>query len=198
MCSALHKVAAEGTTMQATTIQPGDTYEADLTVSGWTVPGSVIILDVQQAHGRTQALMLVAQGTNPDSSGRWQYARGTATGELINHIASSNGLTAVQLTRHIEQRDADAIAYNAGEAKRQLDLAHGPADDDAPVGQEGMPYLDRLGRRAADARETIEEIEEERDEMVRRMLAGGVAAQTLADRLGLSRSRIYQIRDDRR
>ncbi|MEU3528803.1 hypothetical protein AB0E62_33980 [Streptomyces sp. NPDC038707] len=184
--------------MSTQQIQAGDTYTADLIVDGWTVSGSVLVLSTETNQGTRYALVLAAQGNNPTSSTRWMHARGRITGpDMISFIDGGNGLNAIQLRSKTGHLPADEYAYELGQAAGSINRRYGPVGE-GPVGEEGLASLAAKTRAIQDYKDCVEEAVEERDDLIRRLIAGGVPVKDITAKSGLSRERVYQIRDGRR
>jgi hypothetical protein len=184
--------------MSSERIQAGDTYTADLIVDGWTVNGSILVLAIEDAQGSQYALLLAAEGDNPTSSTHWMHARGRIDSpNTINSIDGGNGLNAIRLRSKTGHLAADEYAYELSQAAPQINRSYGPAGD-GPVGEDGLAALGAMTRTIQDYKDCVDEAVEERDDLIRRLLAGGVAVKDIKAKTGLSRERVYQIRDGRR
>lgn len=178
MSSALHGVASEGSTMQATIndIRRGDRFTwsnrtwiaaADAHPNMWGIHGAV---DVATLPGNMTA-------------GKDGVVRQTSTSQLK--------LRAVHYT-------APIVITERG---IQISLTH----EDAPVLRHKRSALEsslRLVKRKAELRkvlgEQMEEADQEFGDLIRMSLANGATVAQLVEKTGLSRARIYQIRDGRR
>jgi hypothetical protein len=179
-------------------IQAGDAYTADLIVNGWTVNGSVLVLSVETVNGAQYALLLAAQGDDPTTSSRWMHARGqVVSANSISSIEGGNGLDSIRLHAKTGHLDTDNYAYELSQAAPQINRRFGPAGD-GPVGEEGLATLGAMTRVIQDYKDCVAEAVEERDDMIRRLIAGRVPVKDITARAGLSRERVYQIRDGRR
>jgi hypothetical protein len=179
-------------------IQAGDTYTADLIVDGWTVNGSILVLSVDTTQGTQYALILAAQGDNPTASTHWMHARGRVTGpNTISSIDGGNGLNSIRLHSKTGHLPTDEYAYELSQATQQINRSYGPAGD-GPVGEESLATLNAMARTIQDYKDCVAEAIEERDDMIRRLIAGRVLVKDITAKSGLSRERIYQIRDSRR
>lgn len=184
--------------MSSDHIQAGDTYTADLIVDGWTVSGSILVLTVDTIQGAQYALLLVAEGGNPTTSNHWMHARGRVDSpNAITSIDGGNGLNAIRLHSKTGHLAADEYAYELSQAAPQINRSYGPAGD-GPVGEEGLAALGAMTRTIQDYKDCVAEAVEKRNGMIRRLIAGRVPVKDITAKSGLSRERVYQIRDDRR
>lgn len=178
------------------------------TVGGWRLQGVVIIWDINPAERAGQHKVLVSLYSGEDirdEGNHHEYLRGVlnSSGELYIQ-AGGEQMRVVHLGTPAGTYVPNDPAYNSIEimrdaGRRRLDSLYGP-DGDGPCTEESAGgALSRAKERIFGARRAVEQAETRRDVLIRRMLAGGVAAERLAELAGLSsRQRIYQIRDETR
>lgn len=85
----------------------------------------------------------------------------------------------------------------AAHVTKKINDEWGPVGE-GPCGEGAQMALSRAAQRLQLTRELAEAVEEERDTLIRRMVAGGASVSDIAGRADLNRQRIYQIRDGRR
>lgn len=176
---------------------PGDVVAASLYdlagVPGWTVPVDVLMLSVSR-FAETNAIMLV-QDKSPD--GACMYARGTittapgcrptieqpiVTGPAVGRIVL--GAVTGDYDSGLEELDDQARA----------DLAlYWNTRGDGPLTAAAVPAYDLAIADIQQRRDAVTEAEAHRDQLIRRLIAGGVESKTLV-RPGMSKSRIHQIK----
>ncbi len=186
------------------TYQPGTIHQATLIGSApWDVPAHILILAIERIEGEHILTGIVAQDANPAASSQSISLRGELVGNIVRNtdslaasIRTAGDSYRVSIGDPVSTYDDDLPGLATWVAK---DLADwwGPVGE-AACGEEAGLSLMRAAQRVQSIRELAEGIEESRDDLIRRMIAGGVSVSSIASKVGLDRQRIYQIRDGRR
>jgi len=178
MCSALHKVAAGGNTMQATIndIRRGDRFT-------WSNRTWLAVADAHPNTGGIHGAVDIFTMPGDMQTDAEGVVRQTGQSQIKSHAVHYTAPVTI-LKRGI-----------------QISLIH----EDAPVLQRKRSAADtalRLVERKAQWRKALDEQMAEADQefgdLIRMSLVNGATVAQLVEKTGLSRARIYQIRDGRR
>ncbi|MGA5819716.1 hypothetical protein ACPC54_17880 [Kitasatospora sp. NPDC094028] len=187
----------ETTTMSPLTI--GGVYTARIhgAAGPWTIHGTATIWAIQHHHDDTTTV--TAQlSDQPDHRrpGHTTYATATVsvlptgTRTLVSLITPQPGPTHVSLGyRLLAQRNPDDATHHIATAIGLLADWKPIPDDDSPLGVSALTWLARAVDRATAGRNA----EAERDQLVRRLRAGGVPRDLVAQIDGRDPSRITQV-----
>ncbi|MFJ8474216.1 hypothetical protein [Kitasatospora sp. NPDC094011] len=182
-----------------TSLTIGGIYTARLqhAAGPWTIHGTVTIW-ADQDHADASTTVTVQISDHPDHRrpGHSTYATGSmselpdGTRGLVHLITPQPGPTEISLGyRLLGQRDpADAALHLAAARALLADWEPIPADDE-PLGVSALPALARAVQRAAAGRAA----EADRDRLVRRLRAGKVPRDLVAQVDGRDPSRITQL-----
>lgn len=184
--------------------EPGSIHRA--TVTGavpWDIPAHILVLAVERIGTETILTGIVAEGANPAHSGQAFDVRG----ELLDNILRNTDIHAASISiggDHYTIRIGEPVGTYDGDlpglarhVAKSIADEWGPAGE-GPCGEEANLALIRAAQRVELARDFSRGIEDERDDLIRRMVAGGVRVEQIASSARLNRQRIYQIRDNRR
>lgn len=187
----------------------GDVVRAEFPVSGWTVRGGAVVWDAADTP-RGQRLLLSVMDSEDIYGAHTMYVHGvasqaTADGRVMMHnpTIESGSLHLVVLGELVGRYTPRDKNLNSVEIMREVGYERliklrGSLEQEGPLTGEALPALALITQQIHSARHEATSIEHERDHMVRRLLAGRVSAEAIAERLGVHRSRVYQIRDDTR
>ncbi|OKI22222.1 hypothetical protein [Streptomyces sp. CB03911] len=186
------------TTLTPTALTVGAVYSAQLhgLAGAWTVHGSAILWAVHHDDGQDHVTLQLSSHPDPRRTGHTAYAQGQVSRlpdgrrQLVSPLTPQPGPTAITLgwtvQHHRDRTDADR---HCDLAEAELAAWRLPTDPAGPLGVSALTLLDRAVQRALDGRDA----ERERDDLVRRLRAGGVPRDVVATRAGLDPSRITQL-----
>ncbi|GAA1406216.1 hypothetical protein GCM10009639_53790 [Kitasatospora putterlickiae] len=181
----------------------GGVYTARMTgIAGpWTVHGHATLWDVETAPDGTAVLLLeITDAPTPHHVGgsthHTTYAAGQVTRlpgggrHLLRPLTPAPGPTCIALGWTLQTRrdPANAAHHTEMAGKILADWAPVP-DDGSPLDVSALPHLARAAALAVQLRT----VEGERDDLVRRLRAGGVARDLVAQTDGRDPSRITQL-----
>ncbi|MFE7559651.1 hypothetical protein [Kitasatospora sp. NPDC057500] len=185
------------------TLTIGGVYTARMTgIAGpWTTHGHATLWDVETAPDGTPVLLLeITDAPTPHHVGgpahHTTYAAGQVTRlpsggrRLLRPLTPAPGPTCIALGSTLQTRrdPGDAAHHIEMAGKIFADWAPVP-DDGSPLDVSALPHLARAAARAA----ALRRVEGERDDLVRRLRAGGVARDLVAQTDGRDPSRITQL-----
>ncbi|MFE4397194.1 MULTISPECIES: hypothetical protein [Streptomycetaceae] len=181
----------------------GGTYSARIHgIAGpWTVHGTVTIWDVQHHdNGLTTVTVQLSDHPDPRCPGHSTYATATVSAlpdgarALVDLVTPEPGPSRIGLGyRLLAQHPAEDAALHLAAADHVLAEWEPVPADDSPLGSSALPALARAAHRATEHTTGRRDAEAERDQLIRRLDAGGVPRDVLAHTIGRNISRIGQL-----
>ncbi|MFE2106660.1 hypothetical protein ACFXAF_12445 [Kitasatospora sp. NPDC059463] len=185
-----------------TTLTIGGVYAATLTglAGPWTIHGHATIWSATDTPAGTLLLLEITDAPGPTMVGaaahHTTYAAGIVSRlpdgrrQLVGPITPQPGPTLIGLgwTTRTHRDPADAAHHIEMADKALADWTPLPAGG-SPLDVSALPHLARAAARSAELRT----VEGERDDLVRRLRAGGVARDLVAEIDGRDPSRITQL-----
>lgn len=172
---------------------PGDAVDVVLRdlphMPGWTIPANALIIAVDGDD-------LLLYTHDHDLNGAGMYATGTLSSGLHGPAIEQPITDGPQPGRITLGRVTDHLAppnHLADRARAALAI-HIAARASTPLDAKQLPVLDLACTTLAERRAAADAAEDDRDQIVRRLLVGDVAPGRIA-RPGLSTSRISQIKN---
>ncbi|WP_043469008.1 hypothetical protein [Kitasatospora sp. MBT66] len=184
-------------------LRVGDTVHATLhgLADPWAIHGAATIWSVTVYDARASVILQITDHPDPLSRTHSAYANGLVTTDdegvhhLFNPVVADPGPTAITLGRTVIERQDPALEeHHTTQSYHQLAGWYPPFGNTGPLGESALNLLDRAVQRRAAGRDQAVEAERDRDSLIRRFLAGKVDPGVLAERTGLHRSRISQIK----
>ncbi|MFF1792645.1 hypothetical protein ACFVXQ_00130 [Kitasatospora sp. NPDC058263] len=187
----------EGALVNALTIAGMYTARLDGLAGSWAVHGHAVLWSVEPAgEDEHHVILQITDAPGPRRTGHSAYAEGRLTRltdgrrQLVNPLTPQPGPTRITLGWKLQHRlDPTDAEYHVEQARAELAPWQSLPGEDAPLGVSALPHLARAAARAADGRAA----EAERDALVRRLRAGGVPRDLVAEVDGRDPSRITQL-----
>ncbi|MGV9271498.1 hypothetical protein ACWDRR_43430 [Kitasatospora sp. NPDC003701] len=183
---------------QESALTIGGVYTARLGgIAGpWTVHGHAVLWTADPVGEDHHVILQVIDAPSPRRLGHGAYADGLLTRlthgprQVVNPLTPMPGPTCITLGWRLQYRlDPANAEYHVERARAELAPWQPLPREDAPLGVSALPHLARAAARAAAGRDA----EAERDALVRRLRAGGVPRDLVAEVDGRDPSRITQI-----
>jgi hypothetical protein len=178
-----------------TTLDIGAVYTATLhgLAGDWDLHGTATLWAVRHHDGQDHVTLQLSDSPRPHRMAHTAYAHGRVSvltdgrRQLVSPLTPMPGLTAITLGWTVQhRRDPAAASHHAEQAAIQLADYSAVGEDGGPL---GVSALTHLAQAVADAREA----ERRRDDLVRRLRAGGVPRSVVASTAGLVPTRITQL-----
>ncbi|MCX4686781.1 hypothetical protein OG401_21110 [Kitasatospora purpeofusca] len=180
----------------------GGVYTATLTglAGPWTIHGHATLWAAADTEDGPHLVLEISDAPTPGevsgSTSHRAYARGTVSRlpdgrrQLVNPLTPQPGPAVIGLgfTLRARRDPADAAAHVERAIVTLADWTPLP-DDSSPLGVNALTHLARAAARASELRDA----EGERDDLVRRLRAGGVPRDLVARADGRDPSRITQL-----
>ncbi len=176
-------------------LEIGAVYSATLhgVAAGWDVHGTATVWAVRNDDNQSHVTLQLSGNPNPRLASRIAYAQGPVSilpdgrRMLVSPLTPMPGPAVVTLGWTVQhRRDAAAADHHAEQAAIQLADCSAVDEDGGPL---GVSALTHLAQAVADAREA----ERRRDDLVRRLRAGGVPRGVVAETARLDPTRITQL-----
>ncbi len=173
----------------------GAVYSATLhgLAGDWDLHGTATVWAVRHNDGQDHVTLQISDSPSPHRTARTVYAHGQVSvltdgrRQMVSPLTPQPGPTAITLGWTVQHRRHPAAAgHHAEQAAIQLADCSAVGEDGGPL---GVSALTHLAQAVADAREA----ERRRDDLVRRLRAGGVPRGVVAATAGLDPTRITQL-----
>lgn len=186
-----------------TNLTIGGVYTASIQglAGPWTVHGTATIWAIQHHDGGlTTVTAKISDHPDPRRLGHATYVVGTVsalpdgTRALLGLITPEPGPTRIGLGyRLLTSRDPSEAALHLAAADHLLAGWEPIPEDGSPLPSSALPALARAAKRATDHAAGRRDAEQERDQLVRRLDAGGVPRDVIARTIGRNASRVGQL-----
>lgn len=183
------------TTLTPAALTVGAVYSATLhgLAGSWDLHGTATVWAVRHDDGQDYVTLQLSSSPDPRRRAHTAYAQGPVSiltdhrRQLVSPLTPQPGPTAVTLGWTIQhRRDPVDAGHHIEQAEAELAAWRPLRDDDEPL---GVSALTLLAQAVADGRAA----ERRRDDLVRRLRAGGVSRSAVAETADLDPSRITQI-----